>query len=400
MTGPKPNSRASRYAVLDSLRGLGSTQVVVFHWSLTTGSSLMQHWPLYNSWISLDFFFVLSGFVIAYVYGDKLRDLRSTMGFAVRRFGRIWPLHIAVLAALVLFIGTINIALPHQSWMAITPTTPPFGYMSLITEVLLLNSVGIWDNFYWNVPSWSMGAEFNVYVLFALVCLISRQALAIAAAVMTVVAIVALALWSPKYLSADVNMGIFRCMAGFFAGVVAYRAHAFAMRRWPSLADLRKSLAGTAVEILVLAVITVFAYNLDAFGTFSLLSLASPILFGVMVFVFSFASGGVSNLIDRPIFHRLGDLSYSIYVVHWPLLIVVWYVMFLLGEYANFDLRWYFLNSRLLSGLGLILFTPIVWFVSSYTYRLIEVPWRDKFATIGRRIERGDAQRAQTRTVG
>lgn len=399
MTGPKPNPRSGRYAVLDSLRGLGSTQVVVFHWSLTTGTPLMQHWLLHNSWISLDFFFVLSGFVIAYVYSDKLRDLRSTMGFAVRRFGRIWPLHITVLASLVLFVGTINIALPHQSWMAITPTTPPYGYMSLITELFLLNSIGLWDNFYWNVPSWSMGAEFNVYVLFALVCLISRQAVAIAAAVMAAVAIVALALWSPKYLSADVNMGIFRCMAGFFVGVIAYRAHAYAVRRWPSLADLRKSGAGTAVEILVLVGLTIFAYYLNAFGTFSLLSLASPILFGVMVFVFSFARGGVSYLIDRPIFHRLGDLSYSIYVVHWPLLIVLWYVMFLLGEYAAFDLRWYFVNSRLLSGLGLILFIPVVWLVSSFTYRTIEVPWRDKFATIGRRIERGTGRRPQTQSA-
>jgi peptidoglycan/LPS O-acetylase OafA/YrhL len=394
MSGGKLEPRANRFAVLDALRGLGSMQVVVFHYLLTMGQPLLKYWFVYNSWVSLDFFFVLSGFVIAHVYVDKLRDWRSVAGFAVRRFGRIWPLHIAVLGALVLFVGTINIALPHQSWLDITRYGQPFSYMSLITEVLLLNAMGVWEHFYWNVPSWSMGAELNVYVIFALVCLVARRAIVIASVAMAAVALTALALWSPRYLSADIDMGIFRCMAGFFCGVISLKAHAWMALRWPSLMDLRKTLAGTLVEVLAFAIIITFVYNLDAFGQFSLLSFASPVLFGLLVLVFSFACGHVSFLLDRPIFHRLGDLSYSVYVTHWPLLIAIWYALWVVKEYLGVDLWWYLANSRLYSFLGFFPLAAVVLLVSSFTFRAVEVPWRARFAVIGRRIEGAPASRS------
>jgi peptidoglycan/LPS O-acetylase OafA/YrhL len=391
-----------RYAVLDSMRGLGCLQVIIFHFFFTTAMNWLPYWFVRNTWVSLDFFFVLSGFVITYVYGDKLRDLRSALGFAVRRFGRIWPLHIIVLAALVVFIGVINLGLPHQTWMNITPTNPPFGYMPLITEFFLINSLGIWEHFYWNVPSWSMGAEFNVYIVFAAVCLVARHVLVPVAAVLSLGAIAALWRWSPEYLSADVDMGVLRCMAGYFVGVVVYRAHAAAMRLPDSRLVPRSRRAASVAEVAILSILLVFIYFLDYFGRYNPMCMISPILFGTIVYIFSFSRGVVSWALDRPVFHHLGDLSYSIYVTHWPLLIALWYVLWLVKEYLGFDVRWYFENSRMYSFFGLIAFAALVIAVSNVTYRTIEVPWRGRFAVIGRRIE-GRAPRpgaAQTQTAG
>jgi peptidoglycan/LPS O-acetylase OafA/YrhL len=110
----------------------------------------------------------------------------------------------------------------------------------------------------------------------------------------------------------------------------------------------------------------------------------------------------ISDVLDRPVFHRLGDLSYSIYVTHWPLLIALWYGLWLVKEYLGFDVRWYFENSRVYALLGLIAFSALVLAVSSFTYRTIEVPWRERFAVLGRRVE-GRARRAgpaQAQTAG
>ena len=89
-----------RFAALDSLRGVAAIGVAAYH---IHGSGLLFNSALVRSgWLWVDFFFVLSGFVIAASYGDRLAQ-----GFAVRRFmllrlGRIYPLHIAMLA---LYLG-------------------------------------------------------------------------------------------------------------------------------------------------------------------------------------------------------------------------------------------------------------------------------------------------------
>jgi peptidoglycan/LPS O-acetylase OafA/YrhL len=389
-----------RFSVLDSLRGVSSLQIVIYHYVLMTGALLEQYWFLRNTWLWLDFFFVLSGFVMTYVYGDRLRDARSTMGFAVRRFGRIWPLHISVLAALVAFIGVINLALPHHHWWNITPTTPPFGYLSLITEFFLLNAVGIWDDYHWNGPSWSIGAEFYVYIIFAVVCLLARRARVVVAAAMVAVGLAAMAIWSPRYLHSTIDFGIFRCIAGFFVGVIAYRSYAHVARRPRRSFLLRNRWIASIAEVAALGAVMAALYFIYHLGPLTWHSLVVPLLFGAVVYVFAFASGVVSRMLDTSVFRRLGDLSYSIYITHVPLLYVLWYGLWLAKEYAGVDVQHHVMeSSRLWSALGLLVFAAVVVMVSGVTYRTIEVPWRERFAAIGRRIERGGSRQAQVQAA-
>jgi peptidoglycan/LPS O-acetylase OafA/YrhL len=395
MTNPPSTAQAGRFTVLDSMRGLGCLQVVMFHFSNAVYAPWTSYWIYRNSWISLDFFFVLSGFVIAYIYAGKLRDMRSTLGFAVRRFGRIWPLHISMLTVLVAFIGLLNLALPHPEWMTIKLTDGPFSYMSLITEFFLLNSVGIWNQNFWNGAAWSVGAELDVYVIFAVVCLLFGRALVAVSAVMIIIALGAMAMWSPDYLWTSATLGIFRCMAGFFMGVIVYKAYACATRQPGSLLVLHRDWAASTVEIAMLGLLLVGVYFLDSFGQYGWPSLLSPLGFGIFVYVFAFSGGVVSRLLDRPMFHRLGDLSYSIYLTHVPVLFVFIWGVWMVNEYLGFDMRWYFIHSRLWAGVTMVGIIAVVLMVSSLTYRMIEVPWRDWFAAIGRRIERGGSRQVQ-----
>src|SRR5688500_8507161 len=91
---------SKRYTVLDSWRGIAACCVVFFHFE---AFSHIYDIPLVrNSFLFVDFFFVLSGFVIAANYQERLVGGFGVFRFIVLRFGRLYPLHLFVL---VIYIG-------------------------------------------------------------------------------------------------------------------------------------------------------------------------------------------------------------------------------------------------------------------------------------------------------
>src|SRR5467141_5130938 len=94
-----------RFVVLDSWRGIAACLVALFHleaYSHLVHSHLHGVPFLSNSWLFVDFFFVLSGFVIAANYQQRLLDGFGVGRFLFLRLGRLYPLHFTMLA---LFIG-------------------------------------------------------------------------------------------------------------------------------------------------------------------------------------------------------------------------------------------------------------------------------------------------------
>src|SRR4051794_33406485 len=119
-----------------------------------------------NSYLFVDFFFVLSGFVITFSYGDKIVDWRSAGKFMVRRIGRIWPLHMVML---FLFFDLEVVKYLMNSWYGGAHQLPFTGETSpeaLLTNTLLIHAAGIHDVNTWNKVSWSISAEFVVYAGF------------------------------------------------------------------------------------------------------------------------------------------------------------------------------------------------------------------------------------------
>ena len=84
-----------RLVYLESLRGFAAIAVALFHFS--NSSFLTENPFIHNAETMVDFFFVLSGFVIAYNYFDRIVDLSSLVDFQVKRFWRLYPLHLVCL---------------------------------------------------------------------------------------------------------------------------------------------------------------------------------------------------------------------------------------------------------------------------------------------------------------
>jgi len=214
-----------RFVVLDSWRGIAACLVALFH--LDAYSHLYGVPFLRNSWLFVDFFFVLSGFVIAANYQQRLLDGFGVGRFLFLRLGRLYPLHFAML---VLFISwellkvPRRILIPELSSMALL-STPQEAPDTILANLLLIQSLHLYDFVTWNLPSWSISTEFYTYVIFA-ACLVGfRKHAWIALLLAMIGAPVLIATLSEHNMATHYDWGIVRCVYGFAAGATETASH-------------------------------------------------------------------------------------------------------------------------------------------------------------------------------
>ncbi len=211
-----------RYKALDSWRGICALMVVLFHadGSGPIGSSALIH----GSFLFVDFFFVLSGFVISVAYASRISTGGQFREFLLRRFGRVWPLHAAILGALLLLelakLAALQLA-------GISFNSPPFSgtlaISGLLPSLLMVHAMGLLPSLTWNVPSWSIGAEFWTYVVFGLLVWWRRGRLAGLPMVIALTSALILIRLSSSFMDVTYDLGFVRCLYGFFTGVVVHR---------------------------------------------------------------------------------------------------------------------------------------------------------------------------------
>lgn len=157
-----------RYDILDGLRGVAALMVVIFH-CFETYIPVFKTQIVNHGYLAVDFFFVLSGFVIGYAYDDRW-DKMTTWGFFKRRLTRLHPMVIAgtlVGAALFFFAGA---AFPE------TLKVPAWKFaLCLVMGLLILpcpNSLDIrgWGEFNsFNGPQWTLTFEYIGNILYAFI---------------------------------------------------------------------------------------------------------------------------------------------------------------------------------------------------------------------------------------
>ncbi|KQX18429.1 hypothetical protein ASD39_20170 [Sphingomonas sp. Root50] len=272
--------------------------VALFH--LGTTSYIGSLSIIKNGWLFVDFFFVLSGFVIAAGYGSRLREGYPPSHFLLLRLGRIYPLHIVVLAA---FVALECLALIVPSLVgarhAFTGVRTPG---TIISNIFLMQPFA--DGLSWNQPSWSIATEFWTYVAFALICCFAARWYALIFVAIIIIAPISLAL-EPRHLFQIVGwQAQVRCLYGFAAGCLGYLIFQHVRVPRGALATLLE----TAMVIGIVAFV-----SLAGDGAWSLA--AQPIFLGA-VLIFAHQGGAVSALLLKPAFRTIGLLSYSIYMIH------------------------------------------------------------------------------------
>jgi peptidoglycan/LPS O-acetylase OafA/YrhL len=377
MNGGKPGDKRRFYA-LDSWRGICACLVAAYHAPIY-GHIFFA--PLIrNAWLFVDFFFVLSGFVLSHAYFHKLGNMRDAVDFLIRRFGRLWPLHAATASVLIgyeLFRLMGNLVLGHTLDHIALAREPVTGTLSILANALLLNSIGPqqWfaGRFEWNYPSWSISVEFYTCVLFALIGAVGgnhkNRILLVLCALAALNSILggnfADAPWAP----------FCRGIYGFMIGHFIYWIHVRTKQSMP-MSTLME--AATTVVTLIFVSATLVG---------SRLSSAAPIVFGITVFVFAEEAGLISRLFNLSFTRKLGDWSYSIYLVHYLILsalaVFLNHIHFVftpikLAEFHDpipldvFPTAW-------VGDAALCIYMAIVISIASLTYRYIEKPARKFF---------------------
>jgi peptidoglycan/LPS O-acetylase OafA/YrhL len=331
------------FLALDGLRGVAAVAIVMYHrrWWLT-------ELPLDHAYLAVDFFFLLSGFVIAHAYEGQLASSMSFAEFVRIRLIRLGPMLIfggLIGGAFVLAKAAVQ-GLPIDSAAVIAMVDTLFA---LPTPFPTWMDPG--SPFPINAPTWSLFFEIASNLAFALLAPLLRTRVLVAVVVVSFAWLVAVVLSTstvaflgftyPTFLG-----GVPRTVFSFFAGVLVYRLH---------LAG-RLPLRGAGLAVLALALLATFtppaALPLNA--AYELLCIA--VVFPALV-----AAGAYSTLSARSErFAKLsGAISYPAYITHYPLL--------------------FWLNpvARLVAGLPLLLaVTTLVVGFSYAALKLVDEPMR------------------------
>lgn len=297
-----------RFAVLDSFRGLCALLVALFHFP--TSSAISQNAFVGASYLFVDFFFVLSGFVIAGSYADRLSRQKEVARFALVRFGRLYPLHLFMLAAYAVF-EALRLVLPSVNDGGDAPFTGAFDLRSLFANLFLLQGMGVENGLTWNGPSWSISAEFFSYLVFAGAVFGRRAWLWLAAAAL--IAPLFLLTFSTTHMDVSYDFGFIRCLYGFSLGALLslFRHDAITSAR-RTLASGRSRAAWTLAEIAMMVAIVLFV----TLAGENDLGIVAPVIFALALYLFAHEGGWISAFLRNRAMLMIGALSYSIYMVH------------------------------------------------------------------------------------
>jgi peptidoglycan/LPS O-acetylase OafA/YrhL len=352
-----------RFAVLDIFRGIFSSFVVFFHMSAFSSTPIINNQFIYNTDLFVDFFFVLSGFVIAYNY-QFIKAGSDLAQFYKKRFFRLYPLHLFILLIFVMieFSKHSLSGYVHVNKLDNTSNNPE----TFLTNIFLVNSIklpGVHD-VSWNIASWSVSAEMVAYFIFGLIILlINRNNLSkIKSGIYFLVVIAALStlylFTGDLKLNYSYDFGFLRGITGFFTGVCCFTAYNASKLYFLKINNLLLS----GLEIFSLVLIFVFVSYGSIFKSYGF---AYEILFFIAIFIFAFERGWLSDLLKKSAFlHQTGKYSYSIYMIHTLILSLFNIIFFRLLNLPPSSYGYLF-----------ILNYAIVYFLSGFTYKYIELPF-------------------------
>ena len=357
---------------LTILRAFASWWVVIYHFrKMSPYTSGLDIFVLNFGWVGVDIFFVLSGFVLAYVYGPSIEGQNFDFWqFLVKRFARIYPVHLLTLALTVAIATALLAVNPKASLAAQLFANSGTGYdpvRTILAQLLLIHAWGVEKIGHFNAPSWSISAEWFAYLFFPVVAYailrLSRTA-AVATGIIVFLLFNAFALaWLGVPLAGlNENFGILRIMPEFCLGIAAFMLfRTVRIRRHWALLLLLAAVSGFYLQYL--------------FGNG--LWLIAPLAFFLVLCVSWLDAFLPQDAKVTRLLRYLGEISYSTYMVHTIVLILIWPL------FTRFGARGWQVQSLLFVLAGLMVAAA-----SSALYHWVEIPARNWISAHAPRISR------------
>ncbi|MDU1889542.1 MAG: acyltransferase [Dysgonomonas sp.] len=307
------------YNILDGLRGIAAITVVCFHLFEAFATSHLDQ-GINHGYLAVDFFFILSGFVVGYAYDDRWKTMK-TIDFIKRRIIRLQPM--VVIGAI---IGGLTFYLQECSVWDVSQVTIGALLVATLANALMLPSTpglevrGLGEMYPLNGPTWSLFFEYIGNILYALII---RRLPTIALTALVILAgcgLATFAIFGPygdicagfQLTGTEFTGGFFRLLFSFSAGLLLSRI----------FKPVNIKGAFWICSLLVIALLAVprigGAEHLWMNGIYD--TLCCVAFFPLIVFLG--ASGKTTDKYTVRICKFLGDISYPLYMVHYPFIYI------------------------------------------------------------------------------
>ncbi len=283
-------SPMNRIHKLDGLRGLFALFVVLFHFNINNAPAfLVNNFFVRESYIFVDFFFILSGYVIALTYDDKINSRKTFMQFLLKRCIRLYPL---------LLFST------GMYWYFVHPHFDKQNIFLALDTLLLTNSTPILGTgIGMNYPSWSISSEMISYLVFGVCSLVAFQKRKIKLiSIITIICLGFLA-YQQNYFQTG-SFGFIRGLACFNLGFIVY----VLAKKKIQLPNSIEWMIATGILVLM------YCHFTATFQNALWIQFMIPISFAISIFIMIKTNGFLSKLLQTKPFLFLGKISYSVYL--------------------------------------------------------------------------------------
>lgn len=328
------------YELLDGLRGVAALFVIWYHVFEGFATSPIDQ-RLNHGYLAVDFFFILSGFVIGYAYDDRWKTTMTTKNFFKRRLIRLHPMVVmgAVLGAITFYIQGC------EQWDG-TKVSISMVMLALLLNLFLIPAVpgtgpevrGNGEMYPLNGPSWSLFFEYIGNILYALfIRRLSTKALT----VLVVLAGIALASFAIFNYSGYGHLGVgwtladYNLIGGFLRMFFAFSIGLLMSRNFKPVHIRGAFWICSLVIIAFLSVPHIGGMESPWMnGIYD--SVCTILIFPMLVYLA--ASGKTTDKNTSKICKFLGDISYPVYIVHYPFMYL--FYAWLWSENLTFDQTW------------------------------------------------------------
>lgn len=308
------------YELLDGLRGVAALLVIWYHVFEGFATSPIDQ-QFNHGYLAVDFFFILSGFVIGYAYDDRWKSTMNVKNFFKRRLIRLHPMVVlgAVLGAITFYIQGC------EKWDG-TQVTISMVMVAMLLNLFLIPSIpgsapevrGNGEMYPLNGPSWSLFFEYIGNILYALfIRKLSTKALT----VLVVLAAVGLASFAMFNLSGNYHLGVgwtlmdYNLVGGFLRMLFSFSIGLLMSRNFKPL-HVRGAFWICSVGIAVLLSVPYIGGTETPWMNAVYDSVCTIFLFPMLVYLG--ASGKATDKGTVKVCKFLGDISYPVYIIHYP----------------------------------------------------------------------------------
>ncbi|GAA6765199.1 acyltransferase [Flavobacterium sp. CGRL1] len=339
------------YEILDGLRGVAAILVVAFHIfeSFNGGNRFVQ--IINHGYLAVDFFFLLSGFVVAYAYDDRWGQM-TQWEFYKRRLIRLQPMVIMgmIIGAIFYYFQASDILFPQiagmEVWKVIVTMVIGFTLLPIPPSLEIRG----WGEMHpLNGPAWSLFFEYIANILYALIFRkFSNKVLSVFVLIFAGL-LINYTVFGPKgdviggwSLNLEqMNVGFTRLLYPFFAGVL--------LCRLGKLIHIKGAFWVCSILITIVLALPRFGDENSLWMNGLYESFSIIFIFPLIVAIG--AGGQIKSAFSAKICKLLGDISYPIYITHYPL--IYWYTAWVVDNKVS-------IQDGYVLGIGVLIATIVI----------------------------------------